>query len=96
MTPLQSTTQAEAAVEPERLSWEEICLRYPNQWVVLVEMDWIERNPTFAFRTAVVFAHSEKRGLLRLHSPSAAGYTDFCHLHTAPLRRWVEPSLDPT
>jgi hypothetical protein len=30
----------EALEEPERLSWEEICVRYPEQYVYLVDEIW--------------------------------------------------------
>lgn len=47
-------------VPPERLSWAEICRRYPEQWVMLVE---IERAEPFdpAIRSAVVVAHGTSR-----------------------------------
>ena len=31
---------AQVVAQPsERLTWDEICLRYPNEWVVLAEFD---------------------------------------------------------
>lgn len=49
-------------VEPGilRLSWEEVCARYPDQWVVLVEFDWIDRNGG-GFRTARVLGQGATR-----------------------------------
>lgn len=44
--------------QPERLSWTEICLRYPDEWVVLVEIDR-EDEDNFEFNTAVVLGHSK-------------------------------------
>jgi hypothetical protein len=29
----------------EPLTWAQICERYPDQWVVLVEMDLIDKDP---------------------------------------------------
>jgi hypothetical protein len=43
----------------EPLTWEEICRRYPDQWVVLVEMDWIE--DVDELRTARVAGHGPRR-----------------------------------
>ena len=28
----------------ERLSWEEICRRYPDEWVVMAEIEWVNDN----------------------------------------------------
>jgi hypothetical protein len=42
----------------EPLSWEEICARFPEGWVCLVEIDWVALN-SFEFRTARVLCHSE-------------------------------------
>jgi len=44
----------------ERLTWEEICQRYPDEWVVIAEMDWVE-DGCFEFGTAFVFAHHKTR-----------------------------------
>jgi len=45
---------------PERLSWDEICQRYPDQWVVIAEMDWAE-DGCFEFGSALVIAHHKTR-----------------------------------
>lgn len=44
----------------ERLTWDEICQRYPDAWVVIAEMDWVE-DGCFEFGTALVFAHHKTR-----------------------------------
>src|SRR5262245_34415096 len=44
----------------EPLTWAEICKRYPEQWVILVEFDRIDPS-RFAFRTARVVGHSKQR-----------------------------------
>lgn len=43
---------------PERLTWVEIRARYPDQWVTLVDADWIDEDAN-ELRTAVVVLHSE-------------------------------------
>lgn len=48
-------------VVPERLTWSEICRRFPDQWVVLVGADWADDH-NFEFGSAHVFAHHESRG----------------------------------
>jgi hypothetical protein len=44
----------------EPLTWEQICKRYPDQWVCLVEFDRIDPG-RFAFRTARVAGHDPQR-----------------------------------
>src|SRR5215813_12703318 len=44
----------------EPLTWEQICARYPDEWVCLVEFDRIDPD-RFAFRTARVVGHSKHR-----------------------------------
>ena len=45
----------------EPLTWAEICARYPDQWVCLVEMDRVHPD-LFDFRTARVVGHGKTRG----------------------------------
>jgi hypothetical protein len=47
--------QGEAA-----MTWKEICERYPDQWVVLVDTDWVD-NHNFDFRSACVVGHDARR-----------------------------------
>jgi len=44
----------------EPLTWDEICDRYPNEWVCLVEIDEIN-DTDFDFRTARVVGHGKTR-----------------------------------
>jgi len=44
----------------ERLSWTEICARFPDEWVVIVDADWVDDH-NFDFGTAKVFAHCKQR-----------------------------------
>jgi hypothetical protein len=44
----------------EPLTWAEICKRYPDEWVCLVEMDRV-RPHEFEFRTARVVGHGKTR-----------------------------------
>ena len=37
------------------MTWDDVHERYPEQWVVLVETDWIENH--FAFRSTHVIGH---------------------------------------
>ncbi|HWO18204.1 MAG TPA: hypothetical protein VNO30_05490 [Kofleriaceae bacterium] len=44
----------------ERLTWEQICERYPEQWVIMVDHDWQPHNIT-EFKTARVLAIGNSR-----------------------------------
>jgi hypothetical protein len=44
----------------ERLTWDEICRRYPDEWVVMAEIEWVN-DTDFEFGTALVLAHHKTR-----------------------------------
>jgi hypothetical protein len=54
-----AAAQTTQLVLSEPLSWDEIRRRYPDEWVALVEIDWIE--DTDEFRTARVAGHGPRR-----------------------------------
>ncbi|HEX3766621.1 MAG TPA: hypothetical protein VHW23_48335 [Kofleriaceae bacterium] len=61
--PFETTSNPQAVEAPfisEPLTWEQICERYPDQWVCLVEMDKIN-DTDFDFRTARVVGHGKTR-----------------------------------
>jgi hypothetical protein len=43
-----------------RLTWAEICERFPDRWVVLADIGWVNETD-FDFATAAVVAHHERR-----------------------------------
>lgn len=43
-----------------RLSWNQICTQFPDEWVVLVDADWTDDH-NFSFGTALVFSHRKQR-----------------------------------
>jgi hypothetical protein len=50
----------------ERLTWPEICRRYPDEWVVVVERERLDETDeadevTIEFCTAVIVAHHKTR-----------------------------------
>jgi hypothetical protein len=49
----------EAEPLTELLTWKQICERYPEQWVALVEMDW--NDETDSFTVARVAGHGTTR-----------------------------------
>ena len=52
------TQRATATVE--HLTWEEICERYPDRWVALADITWVNRTD-FAFTSAEVVADFVER-----------------------------------
>jgi hypothetical protein len=77
--------QPKSATAAERLTWKEICVRYPDQWVVLVDLDYIDKNGEF--RSAVVFGHGPgRKETLRQFDPIQAGYSGFAHYYTGAIR----------
>lgn len=58
-----SNENAPDCVEPpiERLSLDEAKERYPDQFVVFVDFDWIDGDEDGDFRTARVLAHARTR-----------------------------------
>ena len=44
----------------ERLTWAEICERFPDQWVVAVDVDWVNDRDV-DFGSALVLAHHRHR-----------------------------------
>jgi len=69
----------------ESLTWAEICRRYPNQWVCLVEIDQIEPN-NFAFRTARVVGYGRtRREPLEQAQSWWAHYEEIGHYFTGPI-----------
>jgi hypothetical protein len=76
----------------EPLTWEEICAKYPDQWVCLVEIDEIEEQ-NFEFRTARVIGHGKTpREPLDQARPLFDRYEEIGHYFTgritAPIPRF--------
>ena len=55
-----SAAEVLAPAISEPLTWAEICARYPDEWVCVVEIDRIHPNG-FEFRTARVIGHGKTR-----------------------------------
>lgn len=70
----------------EPLTWPEICARYPDEWVVLVEVDWIEEDDR-DFRSARVAGHGKTRREPLVQARSMwARYGEIAHLFTGRVR----------
>lgn len=76
-----ATARASLSLLSEPLSWDEIRRRYPDEWVALVEMDWIE--DTDEFRTARVAGHGPRRkDPLAQARPLHGQYDEIGHYYT--------------
>jgi hypothetical protein len=73
-------------VVSEPLTWLEICVRYPEEWVALVEIDWVNEND-LDFRSARVAGHGKtRREPLQHAEPLWARYEEIGHFFTGRVR----------
>lgn len=58
-----STTNAAVAEPQERLSWKEICARFPDEWVVVADAapDDDDESADVDFDSALLLAHHPRR-----------------------------------
>jgi hypothetical protein len=91
-----------ATTEPrvsEPLTWQEICALHPEEWVALVEIDWLG-DSDLEFRTARVVGHGKTRSEpLAQARPVRARYDEVGHFFTGaihvPRRSFIMPSVAP-
>jgi hypothetical protein len=77
----------------EPLTWKQICERYPEAWVVLVEVDWVN-DTDFDFRSARVAGHgtTRKEPLVQAR-PLRDRYPSMGHFFTGRIRAPLVPLL---
>jgi hypothetical protein len=87
-----------ATAEPivtDPLTWPEICARYPDQWVALVEIDWVNEND-LDFRSARVAGHGKtRREPLDQARPLRTRYDEIGHFFTGPIHAPLRSFLVP-
>jgi len=77
----------------EPLTWQEICERYPEEWVVLVEIDWVN-DRDFEFRNARVASHGKRRKAPLIEArPLRELYRSMGHFFTGRIRAPLVPLL---
>jgi hypothetical protein len=77
----------------ERLGWLEICARYPDEWVVLGDIDWIDVDQG-EFRSALVLGHDPQRAAaMAAAAPHLPPGTDFARLYTGEVRGAISLGL---
>jgi hypothetical protein len=86
---LTEIAEEPTTIEPvlsEPLTWQEICARYPDQWVALVEIDWFDEDD-LDFRSARVAGHGKtRREPLDQARPLRERYVEIGHFFTGPIR----------
>lgn len=72
------------AESSEPMTWQEICRRYPDQWVALVEIDWVDEDEVGTARVAGYGPHRADplRQARHLHSR----YEEIGHFFTGRVR----------
>jgi hypothetical protein len=77
----------------EPLTWNEICQRYPDEWVLLVDVDWVS-DRDLEFRSARVAGHGKtRREPLIQARPLHTRYPSMTHLFTGTVRAPLVPLL---
>ena len=79
----------------ERITWDEVCRRYPDEWVMLVDIDWVNETD-FVFRSAIAVGHGpHRRDVFAQARALLDGYSGFACYFTgrirAPLRGFFAP-----
>jgi hypothetical protein len=87
--------QAQPATPPGELAmtWQEICDHYPDQWVVLVETDWLDPH-NFAFRSARVVGHDVRRAAALDHARPVTSTCQGCGCFFTGAKRGPLPHFD--
>ncbi len=71
----------------EPLTWDEIRVRYPDQWVCLADIGWLN-DTDFAFTNARVVGHgTASRAPLAQARPLRAQYPEIGHFFTGKIVR---------
>ena len=91
MVAIAANNEHRVAEAGERLTWDEICARYPDQWVVLVEVDYADAE-LIDVRSAIVAGAGGDRESFAQAAPILANYEMATREHTrAPdaRREWA-------
>ena len=59
---------SDACTVSEPMTWSEICERFPEQWIALVALDWIDDHDE-PFRTALIAGCGSRREALAQARP---------------------------
>lgn len=88
-----SEAPGESLAVSEPLTWSEICERYPEEWVVLIEVDWVN-DTDLELRSARVAGHGKRRrDPLEQARPLRSRYPSMAHLYTGRIRAPLVPLM---
>jgi hypothetical protein len=74
----------------EPLTWEQICERYPDQWVVLVEIERPDGDHNARMRTARIAGTGRtRREAFDRAQPFKRGYSGCANRFTGPITRSI-------
>jgi hypothetical protein len=76
----------------EPMTWAQICERYPDEWVALVEIDWVN-DRDFDFRSARVIGHGTRREQYEQARAWASRYASMGHYFTGRVRAPLSPLM---
>jgi len=70
----------------EPMTWKEICERYPDEWIALVEIDWVN-DTDFDFRSARIASHGKgRKEPMTQAEPLWGRYDEIGHYFTGQVR----------
>jgi hypothetical protein len=67
-----------APTTPERMTWDQICEAYAGEWVLMVDVDWVN-DTDLDLRSGVVVSHGKHRQWSRARELISDG-VDCTHL----------------
>jgi hypothetical protein len=70
-----STSEARTITGPDRLSWKQICKLYPDEWVVVTDIKWLDEGD-YEFDSALVLGHFRSRKEASPHIKAAFQHYD--------------------
>jgi hypothetical protein len=76
----------------EPMTWKQICERYPDEWVALVEIDWVT-DRDFDFRSARVIGHGSRREQYEQARAWSSRYTSMGHYFTGKVPAPLSPLI---
>lgn len=76
------------------LTWAQICEQHPDEWVALVEIEWINETD-FDFRSARVIGHGSRREQYEQARRWRSRYASMGHFYTGRTRTPLTPLLFP-
>jgi hypothetical protein len=82
-------------IEPtisEPMTWTQICERYPDEWVALVEIDWVN-DRDFDFGTARVIGHGSRREQYEQARAWRSRYESMGHYFTGKVHAPLTPLI---